>query len=54
MLVSKPARVSVEIEDLNTQCTYCYTGKCVKDCEDYFLSLFLDKHPYKIIYVNVL
>jgi hypothetical protein len=54
MIVSKPVRVTVEIEDETTKCTYLYSGKCIKDCEDYFKSLFLNDRKYKIIYVNVL
>lgn len=50
--VSKP--INVEIEDLETKCTYCYQGRRVIDCEKYFLSLFDDNRPYAIRFLNML
>ena len=52
--VSKKVNVQVEIEDLETGCTYCYQGKTVKACEEYSLSLFNENRPYAIRYLNVL
>lgn len=52
-IVSKPFNVEVEILDEETECSYLYGGKCVKDCEEYFLSLFDKPHKYKIVWLNV-
>jgi len=49
MIVSKPVKIEIEIEDLITHCTYVYSGEYLEDCIDYFQSLFFDKRPYKII-----
>lgn len=54
MKVSDPENVKVELEDVVTNCTYVYTGKCIKDCTDYFLSMFIGKRPYRIIYTKFL
>lgn len=52
MIVSEPVKAEVEIEDLSTGCSYIYKGNSIKDCVDYFLSLFIGKRPYKIIYAK--
>jgi hypothetical protein len=49
MVVSKPIRVLVEIEDMTTGCTYLYKGANVPDCVKYFQSLFFGNRKYKII-----
>lgn len=54
MTVSEPQVVEVEIEDLITGCTYIYKGKCTKDCENYFLSMFFGIRPHKILYSRYL
>jgi hypothetical protein len=52
-IVSKPVNVEVNIKDDLTGCEYTYFGKCVADCEKYFLSLFCGNRKYTITYVDV-
>jgi len=52
MIVSNPVKVMVEIEDLNTRCTYVYKGNNVEDCKQYFKSLFFGSRPYRILYTK--
>ena len=52
MIVSKPLKVKVEIEDLTTGCSYLYSGESVEDCKKYFLSMFFGIRPYKVIYIE--
>ncbi len=54
MIVSKPVKVEVEIEDLTTNCTYRYKGNSMKDCVEYFQSLFIGRRPYQVIHAKTL
>jgi hypothetical protein len=54
MIVSKPIRIIVEIEDTQTGCTYVYKGANINDCVNYFQSLFFGKREYKILHCNII
>ncbi|PYY28199.1 hypothetical protein PIL02S_03345 [Paenibacillus illinoisensis] len=54
MIVSKPVKLEVEIEDLTTNCTYKYKGNSMQDCVEYFQSLFIGRRPYQIIHAKAL
>jgi hypothetical protein len=47
-IVSTPVKVQVEIEDLQTGCSYAYRGATEKDCVDYFQSMFIMPHQYHL------
>jgi len=49
MIVSKPIRVLVEIEDLETGCSYIYEGATKEDCINYFQAMFFTKRKYKFL-----
>lgn len=52
MIVSNPVTVMLEIEDLQTGCTYVYKGATIEDCINYFQSLFFSARKYKILWVK--
>lgn len=54
MVVSKPVKVELEIEDKETGCTYIYKGASINDCVKYFQQMFFDKREYKIVWCNTL
>lgn len=49
MIVSRPVKIELEIEDIFTHCKYIYKGKTKEDCINYFENLFLGKVKYKIL-----